>query len=70
MKTRPGLFSPNLCPGFDTTDDDHTAVSLDSLAQRIARQQAELEDLRRQYEARQTQLADFKRRGGRGTVTS
>ena len=39
-----------------------TAVPLESLAQRIARHQAELEALRRQYEARQTHLADLKRR--------
>lgn len=39
-----------------------TAVPLESLAQRIARQQAELEALRQQYGARQTHLADLRRR--------
>ncbi len=39
-----------------------TAVPLDDLAQRIAQQQSELEALRREYEARQTQLANLQRR--------
>jgi hypothetical protein len=39
-----------------------TAVPLENLAQRIARQQAELEALRQEYEARQNRLADLKRR--------
>jgi hypothetical protein len=39
-----------------------TAVPLDSLAQRIARQQSEIETLQRQYQARQARLADLKRR--------
>jgi hypothetical protein len=39
-----------------------TAVPLETLAQRIARQQAELEALRHEYAARQTRLADLQRR--------
>ena len=39
-----------------------TAVPLDDLAQRIAQQQSELEALRREYEARQTQLANLQHR--------
>jgi hypothetical protein len=39
-----------------------TAVPLESLAQRIARQQSELETLQRQYQARQARLGDLKRR--------
>jgi hypothetical protein len=39
-----------------------TAVPLESLAQRIAQQQSELETLRQEYEARQARLADLKRR--------
>jgi hypothetical protein len=38
------------------------AAPLDTLAQQIARQQAELEALRREYEARQARLADLTRR--------
>jgi hypothetical protein len=36
-----------------------TAVPLESLAQRIAQQQSELESLRQEYEARQARLADL-----------
>ena len=39
-----------------------TAVPLDTLAQRIAQQQSELESLRQEYEARQARLADLNRR--------
>jgi predicted nucleic acid-binding Zn-ribbon protein len=39
-----------------------TAVPLDTLAQRIAEQQSELETLRREYETRQARLADLTRR--------
>ena len=39
-----------------------TTVPLDQVAQRIARQAAELEALRRDYEARKRQLADLTRR--------
>jgi hypothetical protein len=39
-----------------------TAVPLESLAQRIARQQSELEALQRDFEARQSRLADLKTR--------
>jgi hypothetical protein len=38
------------------------AAPLDTLAQQIARQQSELEGLRREYEARQARLADLTRR--------
>jgi len=38
-----------------------TATSLETLAQKIARQQAELEALRREYETRQTSLTDLNR---------
>src|SRR5262249_16991463 len=37
-----------------------TAVPLESLTQRIARQQSELEALQREYEVRQARLADLK----------
>src|SRR5689334_17858323 len=39
-----------------------TTVPLESLAQRIARHQAELEGLRREYETRQSHLANLKLR--------
>src|ERR1700719_3980299 len=39
-----------------------TTVPLESLAQHIARQQADLEALRREYEARQGHLTDLQRR--------
>src|SRR5258708_3196221 len=39
-----------------------TAEPLDTLAQRIARQQAELEALRQEYAAQQTQLAELTQR--------
>jgi hypothetical protein len=39
-----------------------TPVPLQSLAERIAQQQSELEDLRREYDARQAHLAELKRR--------
>jgi hypothetical protein len=39
-----------------------TAVPLDTLAQRIAQQQSELESLRQEYEARQARLTDLNRR--------
>src|SRR5262249_22111586 len=38
-----------------------TVTPMDSLAQQIARQQAELEALRREYEARQSSLAELNR---------
>ena len=38
------------------------AVPLQDLAQRIAQQQTALDTLRREYEARQAELADLKRR--------
>ena len=38
------------------------SIPLESLAQRIAQQQAELETLRQEYQARQTRLADLTRR--------
>lgn len=38
-----------------------TAVPLDTLAQRIAQQQSELESLRQEYEARQARLTDLNR---------
>jgi DNA repair exonuclease SbcCD ATPase subunit len=41
-----------------------TAVPLESLAQRIAQQQSDLESLRQEYEARQARLADLNRRKG------
>jgi chromosome segregation ATPase len=37
-----------------------TAAPLESLAQRIARQQSQLEALQRDYEARQSRLAELK----------
>ncbi len=39
-----------------------TAVPLESLAQRIARQQSELETLRQEYDIRQARLTELKRR--------
>src|ERR1700682_2950109 len=39
-----------------------TAVPLESLAQRIAQQQSELETLRQEYQARKARLADLNRR--------
>ena len=39
-----------------------TAVPLDEFARRIAQQQAELEALRQEYQARQAQLADLNSR--------
>ena len=45
-----------------------TAAPLDNLAQQIARQQAELEALRREYETRQARLTDLARRKEELTV--